>query len=76
MSGFYRCVRCKSPEAIWAVQPWGPDERVTVTTLGSHYRGFPVIKLCDECLQTLRSGKKIIVTYKKRQYVIGGETSA
>ena len=40
--------RCSQP-ADWAWQPFGPSEDYNCfTTPGSHYRGFPVLKLCDE----------------------------
>lgn len=44
-----KCQICKHDEAIWAWQPFGPDERWSFTALGCHYRGFPVIKICDQC---------------------------
>ena len=34
--------------ACWAWQPFGPDESpFSFAFLGSHYRGFEVIKICD-----------------------------
>ena len=50
-----KCERCKRMnketigEALWAWQPFGPDEQPSYSLLGSHYRGFPVIKICDDC---------------------------
>ena len=43
-----KCQVCKRNEAIWAMQYIGED-RPTFSTLGSHYRGFKVTKVCDEC---------------------------
>lgn len=43
-----RCQVCKADEALWARQYIGEDTP-TYTTLGSHYRGFPVVKVCDKC---------------------------
>ena len=43
-----RCEICKEREAIWAMQYVGEDTP-TFSTLGSHYRGFRVVKVCDEC---------------------------
>lgn len=43
-----KCQRCKVRPAVWAVQNIAGE--VSVTTLGSHYRGFPVVKVCDECI--------------------------
>ena len=41
------CKFC-SQHAEWAWQPFGPDESPFLfTTLGSHYRGFRVLKVCD-----------------------------
>lgn len=45
-----KCQRCKVRPAVWAVQNIAGE--VSVTTLGSHYRGFPVVKVCDECKDT------------------------
>lgn len=43
-----KCQLCKRDEAIWAMQYIGEDTP-TFTTLGSHYRGFRVTKVCDDC---------------------------
>jgi hypothetical protein len=40
--------RAKTNDAAWAWQPFGPDKQPSYTLLGSHYRGFQVIKICDE----------------------------
>lgn len=29
------------------------DDKPTVTTLGSHYRGYKVLRLCDQCKEDL-----------------------
>ena len=42
------CQICKAGEALWAMQYVG-EAAPTFTTLGSHYRGFPVTKVCDGC---------------------------
>lgn len=45
-----KCQLCKTKEAIWAWQPDGPGEdEYTFTALGHHYRGFPVVKVCEPC---------------------------
>ena len=43
-------IGCAFP-AAYAWQPFGPDSSPvgTMTALGSHYRGFPVLKLCTAC---------------------------
>jgi hypothetical protein len=48
-----KCKICKQHEAIWACQPYGPDNGMTFTTLGSHYRGFYMLPLCDECKERI-----------------------
>ena len=58
-------------EAIWAWQPFGPDENPTsCTTLGNHYRGFPVIKICDMCHDDLLNNIGLVFTYKGTGYYI------
>jgi hypothetical protein len=47
-----KCKYC-GKEAIWACQPYGPDEDTTFALLGSHYRGFTVIPVCDECKERI-----------------------
>ena len=42
------CERCKEREAVFAVQYVG-DDKPSVSLLGSHYRGFRVTRLCEEC---------------------------
>lgn len=42
------CQICKTNEAIWAAQYIEGDEP-TFSFLGSHYRGFKMVKVCDEC---------------------------
>jgi uncharacterized protein YlaI len=55
-----KCKICKQREAIWACQPYGPDEDTTFTTLGSHYRGFLVVAVCDECKERIaREGYEV-----------------
>lgn len=47
---FPKCSVCKSETAIFSWQPFGPDESpLHFTTLGAHYRGFPIIKVCNSC---------------------------
>lgn len=31
------------------------EEKPTFSTLGSHYRGFPVLKICDECRERFKA---------------------
>jgi hypothetical protein len=46
------CDQCKERPAEWAVQ-YIAEDRPTVSTLGSHYRGFQVLRLCDKCKEDL-----------------------
>ena len=51
----------KPPAAEWAWQPFGPDESPDCfTALGSHYRGFPVIKVCGICKSAFQSGDFVV----------------
>jgi hypothetical protein len=46
-----RCSVCREREAVWAKQYIGSDAP-EYYRLGYHIRGFPVVKLCEECKQT------------------------
>lgn len=67
-----KCQLCRKEEAIWAWQPFGPDsDSRSFASLGSHYRGFPVIKICDTCKGRIAYGKQLIVfTYKNRTFSV------
>ena len=47
-----KCRVCKQEEAIWAMQYIGEDVP-TFSRIGSHYRGFGVVKLCDNCKKAI-----------------------
>lgn len=50
------CQLCRNPKisAAWAWQPFGPkDSVICFTPVGSHYAGFPAIKICDDCYQDI-----------------------
>lgn len=59
-------------QAEWAWQPFGvaDDPRETFTMLGSHYRGFPVIKVSDEAKTRIQAGDEMNFVYNKRLYTI------
>lgn len=61
-------------QAAWAWQPFGvaDDPRETFTMLGSHYRGFPVIKVSDEAKRRIQAGETVNFTYHKRLYAVRG----
>lgn len=65
-----KCQCCKNEEAVFAWQPFGPDTTpARYTALGSHYRGFPVIKVCTCCKDTFTSGDEVSFVYKQTRYV-------
>ena len=43
------CSQCREREATYAMQDIAGIQ--TFSLLGSHYRGFPVTKLCQECAE-------------------------
>ena len=52
-----QCQICACDPAEIAWQPLGPgSDANTFTTLGSHYRGFPVIKICFTCQSNIKVG--------------------
>lgn len=64
-----KCKICRTHEADWAWQPFGPSEdcRDGMAFLGSHYRGFPVIPICDFCLNTMKT-KPVTFEYRGVRY--------
>ena len=49
-----KCSICHKNEVEYAWQPFGPDDKLSMFTLpGSHYRGFPVISVCQDCHDTI-----------------------
>jgi hypothetical protein len=70
-----KCQLCKSNEASTAWQPFGPDESIRcLTMLGSHYRGFAVIKVCSDCADKISSGERIpSFDYKGNAYIVQDE---
>ncbi len=52
-----QCKICHVAVADWAWQPCGPGTVMTFTTLGSHYRGYPVVKVCDWCKRRVQLQK-------------------
>lgn len=65
-----KCRICRHNEADWAWQPFGPGERPDVFTLsGSHYRGFPVIKVCQKCKEALQAGSPAEFIYRGQRFI-------
>ena len=50
--------KCEN-EAIWAWQPFGPDDAVegTFALPGSHYRGWPAVPCCDYHKERIQRGQ-------------------
>ena len=66
-----KCQACKEQEASWAWQPWGPSETPdSFMMLGSHYRGFPIVKVCASCKSAFQTGDfPVAFTYKGHKYI-------
>jgi hypothetical protein len=66
-----KCQICRDEEAQWAWQPFGPGETANeYTLLGSHARGFPVIKVGDLCRSAFQTGDFIVkFEYKGHHYI-------
>lgn len=67
-----KCQILKGQEADWAWQPFGPSDNPlgSFTMLGSHYRGFPVIKISDEAYCRIHAGETLNFTYQQRLYTV------
>ena len=64
-----KCQCCKNEEAIWAWQPFGPNESPdSFMALGDHYRGFPVIKVGEVCKDFFQAGKPVNFTHRAHEY--------
>jgi len=55
-----KCQLCKTDEALWAAQDLPGNDGLSFTLLGSHYRGYLVTKVCDECKNGLILGPRTI----------------
>lgn len=65
-----KCFACKSAEPTWA---WQPDLGYeTAYLLGSHIRGFMVIKLCQSCKDEIVEGLPVEFDYKGGRFVADG----
>lgn len=63
------CQCCKSKEASMAWQPFGPEEATdSFALLGNHYRGFPVIKVCDSCQSKIQQSQEVRFSYRGNSY--------
>jgi hypothetical protein len=66
-----KCHACHEEEAHWAWQPFGPDKTPeSFQLLGSHYRGFPVVKVCSSCKSAFQTGDFVVrFTYKGYRFI-------
>lgn len=66
-----KCRICKDEEASWAWQPFGPGETPNeYALLGSHTRGFPVIKVGDVCKNAFQTADfEVQFEYKGHHYI-------
>lgn len=55
-----KCQICHQNEAMWAMQ-YVASEIPSFTTLGSHYRGFHVTKVCDACREAKKHPKTFLI---------------
>src|SRR5712692_8231990 len=71
-----RCHACHEEGAQWAWQPFGPDETPeSFQLVGSHYRGFPVIKVCSTCKSAFQTGDFVVrFTYKGHRFLAKDHT--
>ena len=73
-----KCQVCRHADAEWSWQPFGPDENpLSFALIGSHYRGFPVVKVCDFCKREaiencVETGTPVRFTLKETEYVFDG----
>ena len=57
-------------EKIWAWQPFGPDASpLCFMVAGSHYRGWPVIKVTNDEKEQIERGERFTFKYNYTQYV-------
>ena len=60
------CMRGCGEMAPWAWHPFGPGEPLTFMMPGSHYRGFPVLRVCQDHKTELQAQKEdIALTYRQ-----------
>jgi hypothetical protein len=68
-----KCEICTQEEATLAWQPFGPDENAleAFTLLGSHYRGFAVIKVCRLCCDDIQNDGHPEFVYADTGVIVG-----
>jgi hypothetical protein len=67
------CNVCHTGVPSWAWQPFGPGKTPdTFTLLGSHYRGFTVVAVCDDCKNAYQRGEPLLIVAKRKRYLVTG----
>ena len=70
-----KCRICHENIALWAWQPFGPGKPSEgFTLLGNHYRGYPVIKICESCKRGYEAGNAKVFTFKYKFYRVTKNT--
>lgn len=60
----------------WSWQPFGPDAeapRAGFTAPGWHYRGFPIVPVCESCKRDIEHDMPVAFTLKGWRYVVEGD---
>ena len=65
-----KCHACRGTFAEWSWQPFGPDPNGSFAAPGYHYRGFPVIKVCDSCKKRVEEKSTVHFSYKGKPYTV------
>lgn len=71
-----KCQICKQHDRDWSWQPLGPDDSpYTFALPGSHYRGFPVIGVCDWCKAKIERKEAVSFIYRGQRVVFPEQPS-
>jgi hypothetical protein len=54
----------------WAAQWMDDDGPPTFSRVGWHYRGFSMVKVCNDCKRKLQEGQTITVIRKRQPYTL------
>lgn len=66
-----KCRTCNENEATWAWQPFGPNDTPdSFALLGSHYRGYAVVKVCDDCKRLFQVGNALVFKFQSVLYKV------
>ena len=74
-----KCQMCREHDAVTSWQPFGPAENCrdgdAFMAFGSHYRGYPVMKICEDCQGMIQNGENISFEYgyEQTEYLLMGE---